>query len=245
MRNRAKDYELPEKEMLPVHVGIIMDGNGRWAKKRLMPRAAGHRAGMSSVKRIVKYASDIGIKALTLYAFSTENWNRPRDEVSALMGLLIEYLTKELDEMHRNGVIVRVIGDMSILRDDVKAILTKSIEKTKNNSGMVLNLAINYGSRDEMTDMVKSIARDAASGIIDPEDINEEMISGRLYTAGVPDPDLIIRTSGELRLSNFLMYQAAYSELYFTDVLWPDFKEYDFSLAMLEYAKRSRRYGKI
>lgn len=237
-------YEL-DPEKIPAHVGIIMDGNGRWAKKRGMPRVFGHRAGMENVKKIIRHSSDLGVKVLTLYAFSTENWKRPFEEVSAIMGLLVEYLVKELDEMHKNGVVVRTIGDISKLPENAKKCLFDSMEKTKNNEGLILNLALNYGSRAEILRAVQKISGEVKEGKINPEDITEEMISKNLDTGTVPDPDFIIRTSGEERISNFLLWQIAYSEFYFTDVFWPDFDEKEYEKALLEYQNRKRRYGGI
>lgn len=222
-----------------------MDGNGRWAQKRMLPRVAGHRAAMINVKKIIRYSSDIGIRVLTLYAFSTENWKRPSDEVSALMSILLEYLGRELDEMHKKEVVVRTIGDVSALPQPVKDLLGHSAEKTRFNPGMVLNLALNYGSRAEIIRAVRGIAQDAKDGTINTEDITEGLFAARLYTSAVPDPDLIIRTSGEQRISNFLLYQMAYSELYFTPTLFPDFDEKEYNKALFDYAKRKRRYGSV
>ncbi len=242
-----KKNETPNLDMerLPCHVGVIMDGNGRWAQKRMLPRVAGHRAAMVNVKKVIRYSSDIGIKALTLYAFSTENWKRPKDEVNALMSILLEYLGRELDEMHRKEVVVRTIGDMAGLPQPVQDLLNRSIEKTRFNRGMVLNLALNYGSRSEIIRAARSIAQDAKDGKIAVEEIDENLFANRLYTSAVPDPDLIIRTSGEQRISNFLLYQMAYSELYFTPTLFPDFDENEYIKALAEYQKRQRRYGTI
>ena len=231
------------RETIPRHVGIIMDGNGRWAKKRFLPRVAGHRAGMENVKRIIRCASDTGIRVLTLYAFSTENWKRPKEEVAALMSLLLEYLRRELDEMHKKGVVVCTIGDIAGLPQDVQDLLNASYEKTKNNTGMILNLALNYGARTEISRAVRQIAQKCVAGDLDVCDIDDHIIADHLYTRSVPDPDLIIRTSGEQRISNFLLYQIAYSEFYFTDTYWPDFKEPQFLEALREYQTRQRRYG--
>lgn len=245
MFGNKKETPSLDMERLPCHVGVIMDGNGRWAQKRMLPRVAGHRAAMVNVKRVIRYSSDIGIKVLTLYAFSTENWKRPKDEVNALMSILLEYLGRELDEMHRKEVIVRTIGDMSGLPQPVQDLLNRSIEKTRFNKGMVLNLALNYGSRSEIISAVRSIAQDAKDGKIAVDAIDENMFASRLYTSNVPDPDLIIRTSGEQRISNFLLYQMAYSELYFTPTLFPDFDEKEYVKALVEYQKRQRRYGSV
>lgn len=232
-------------EHLPYHVGIIMDGNGRWAQKRMMPRVAGHRAAMVNVKKAIRFSSDIGIKVLTLYAFSTENWKRPKDEVSALMSILLEYLGKELEEMHKKEVIVRTIGDTAGLPQAVQDLLNHSMEKTRFNKGMVLNLALNYGSRSEIIRAVRTIAQEAKEEKIQIEDIDENLFANHLYTSSVPDPDLIIRTSGETRISNFLLYQMAYSELYFTPALFPDFDEKEYTKALIEYQSRKRRFGAI
>ena len=242
---RKKNTDLTEIDLqnLPEHVAIIMDGNGRWAKKRLLPRTAGHRAGMSKVKTTIRMSSDIGIKYLTMYAFSTENWLRPKSEVGALMGLLIEFLTGELDEMHERNVVFRTIGDTSILPDEVKKVLDNAREKTCNNTGLVLNIALNYGSRIEITQAVKKIASMVADGKLFPDDISPELISQNLDTAGQPDPDLLIRTSGEERLSNFLLYQLAYTEFCFISTYWPDFNEEEYKKALLTYQGRARRYG--
>ncbi len=202
-KKRKANIENLDMGNLPAHVAVIMDGNGRWAKKRLLPRAAGHRAGMSKVKTIIRMSSDIGIKHLTMYAFSTENWKRPKNEVGALMNLLVEFLTKELDEMHEKNVVFRTIGDISRLPTPVVKVIESAVEKTRDNTGMVLNIALNYGSRLEMADAVKKIAGRALAGEIKVEDIDEKMISDNLYTGGQPDPDFLIRTSGEERLSNF------------------------------------------
>lgn len=232
-----------ELKTVPNSVAVIMDGNGRWAKRRLMPRSMGHRAGMERVKDIVRWSSDIGVKALTLYAFSTENWKRPKEEVSVLMSLLIEYLKKELAELLSENVRFKVIGIDEGLPKEVLAILRDSEDATKNNTGLHLNVAVNYGGRREITDAVKSIIDDVKNGKI--SDVDEQTISDHLYTADEPDPDLVIRTSGELRISNFLLYQIAYSEFYFTDVSWPDFDEKEYFKALKEYEKRHRRFGAV
>jgi len=234
-----------DKDKLPKHIGIIMDGNGRWAKERNLPRTMGHRAGVETLKVIVRKASDIGIKYLTLYAFSTENWKRPAEEVNALMSLLVEYLGRELGELHKNNVIVNSIGDISKLPLPCQKILYESKEKTKNNTGLTLNLALNYGSRDEIIKAVKEISSEVKSGNISIDDIDEKTIENHLYTKGMPDPDLIIRPSGELRISNFLLWQMAYSELYFSNIYWPDFKPEDLYKAIYDYQNRDRRFGSV
>ena len=245
MFDKKKNPAGLDMEHLPYHVGIIMDGNGRWAQKRMMPRVAGHRAAMVNVKKAIRFSSDIGIKVLTLYAFSTENWKRPKDEVSALMSILLEYLGKELEEMHKKEVVVRTIGDITGLPQAVQDLLNRSCEKTRYNRGMVLNLALNYGSRNEIVRAVQNIAQEAKDEKIKIEDIDEKMFANHLYTSNVPDPDLIIRTSGEHRISNFLLYQMAYSELYFTPTLFPDFDEKEYTKALIEYQARTRRFGAL
>ena len=245
MFDKKRDLTGLDLENLPCHVGIIMDGNGRWAQRRMLPRVAGHRAAMVNVKKVIRFSSDIGIKVLTLFAFSTENWKRPKDEVGALMSILLEYLGRELDEMHKKEVVVRTIGDSSGLPQAVQDLLSRSGEKTMFNKGMVLNLALNYGSRTEIIRAVKKIAQEAKEEKINIDDINESLFANHLYTYNVPDPDLIIRTSGEQRISNFLLYQMAYSELYFTPTLWPDFDDKEYTKALIEYQNRKRRFGGI
>lgn len=241
-RRRHTDvYSRVDSQRLPRHVAVIMDGNGRWAQKRLLPRSAGHRAGVERVRTIVRMSSDIGVKYLTLFAFSTENWKRPADEVGTLMKLLLEYLAKELDELHSENVRIRTFGDISQLPKDVKAEIDRAVEKTKNNTGLTLNMAINYGGRLDIVDAVKRMMKAGVSA----EDIGEETISSFLSTADQPDPDLFIRTSGEMRISNFLLYQLAYAEFYFTDTLWPDFDELAYLKALDCFAKRDRRFGGI
>lgn len=226
-------------QKLPEHVAVIMDGNGRWAKKRGLPRTFGHKVGTENVRKIVKHCSKIGVKYLTVYAFSTENFKRPQDEVNALMKLLVEYFNKETDELKENGVCLNVIGDIESFAPIVKEAIANGIEKTKDCTKLVFTIALAYGSRAEIVNAIKNMVAD---GI---QDISEKTVSDYLYTSDLPDPDLIIRTSGEERLSNFLLYQAAYSEFYFTDVLWPDFDEKEFDKAMLEYSNRNRRYGGV
>lgn len=234
-----------DKSKLPKHIAIIMDGNGRWAKRRFLPRTAGHKEGVERVKEIVRACGNLGIKYLTLYAFSTENWARPKDEVDTLMKLLVEYLRKELDTLHRNNVKVKVLGNIDELPDLPKKEIIKAIEKTKKNEKLVLNIALNYGSRDEIIQAVRNIILDIIHNKIDIDEINKENFQKYLYTSDQPDPDLLIRTSGEQRVSNFLLYQIAYSEFYFTNTLWPDFKEEHLYKAILEYQNRERRFGKI
>ena len=227
--------------MLPTHVAIIMDGNGRWARERNLPRVEGHRTGAESVRNIVRVAGEIGIKYLTLYAFSVENWKRPAAEVSTLMMLLKRYLRSELKTLLRNQIRFRVIGRMDQLAADIQDELTTAIERTAGNSGMLFNIALNYGGRAEIVDA----ARRAMSAGLRPEELTEERFAQFLYTAGQPDPDLLIRTSGEMRVSNYLLWQIAYAEIYVTDTLWPDFRRHHLLEAVLAFQKRERRYGGI
>jgi undecaprenyl diphosphate synthase len=229
---------------LPQHVAIIMDGNGRWAKRRGKSRIEGHRRGKTSVRVIVEMSRKIGIRYLTLYAFSTENWFRPHDEVEALMGLLEHYLAAEQAKMMRYGIRLVAVGDRSRLPASVRAILEKVIELTSGNKRMTVVLALSYSGRDEIVRMVRGIAREAYNRKCDPETIDERMVDAWLDTAGVPDPDLLIRTSGEMRISNFYLWQIAYSELYITSTLWPDFREKEYLQALLEYQRRRRRFGR-
>ncbi|MGI6153429.1 MAG: isoprenyl transferase [Christensenellaceae bacterium] len=242
-KKRKTNFEKLDMENLPVHVAVIMDGNGRWAKKRMLPRVMGHRAGMEKVKTIIRTSSDLGIKHLTLYAFSTENWKRPQDEVGFLMNLLIEFLTRELDEMNQKNVIFNTIGSLKRLPEKVVEVLENAKETTRDNTGLTVNIALDYGGRTEIAQAVRKIVQGAADGTVAAEQIDEGFISGFLDTAGQPDPDLMIRTSGEERLSNFLLYQLAYAEFYFTPVLWPDFDEKEYEKALLVYQNRQRRYG--
>ena len=228
---------------IPQHVAIIMDGNGRWAKKRGLPRSAGHLAGVKTVRRIVRTSSNIGIKFLTMYAFSTENWKRPKDEVSTIMSLFKIYLKKEISTFNKNDVRLNVIGNTGDLSDDLQKIMDNALEKTSANKGLTFTLAINYGSREEITNAVKNIVNDVEKGII-TRDINENIISRYLYTSDLPDPDLLIRTSGEMRISNFLLWQLSYAEIWVTDTYWPDFEQTEYIKAILDYQNRQRRFGK-
>jgi len=228
---------------LPQHVAIIMDGNGRWARNRLMERTLGHNEGVNSVNRITRFASDLGIKHLTLYAFSTENWNRPAAEVDALMHLIGETILREASELRENNVHINLLGDIDRLPEVVRRNLSEGCELTAGCDGLNLNLCLSYSARWELTDAMQSIARDIMEGKLTPEQITEQSIASRLQTAGIPDPDLLIRTGGEQRISNFLLWQIAYSELYFTPVLWPDFDENAFTDALIQYAGRERRFG--
>ena len=241
------EEDLKEIDMtnLPNHIAIIMDGNGRWATKRSLPRQLGHQEGMKRVVEIVECAKEIGIKHLTLYAFSTENWKRPKIEVDALMNLLILFIRNELDKIHRNDVKIKVLGDIRKLPNLVQKEVNRAIDKTIDNKSMVLNIALNYGGRQELVKATKAILIDVKKGIIDIDAINEDTISSYLYTKDQPDPDLIIRPSGELRLSNFLIYQSAYSEFYFSDILWPDFKKKDLYRAIIDFQSRNRRFGGV
>jgi undecaprenyl diphosphate synthase len=231
------------KEKLPRHIAVIMDGNGRWAKKNRLKRVKGHEKGADAVRTTVKTCRELGIQHLTLYAFSVENWQRPKSEVNALTSLLEEYLKSELGEMKETGIRLFTIGDTGKLPQAVRSRLSDAVEETSANSGMVLILALSYGGRDEIVHAVKGILKDSKSSEITEEAITKDFFSRYLYTAGIPDPDLLIRTSGEYRLSNFLLWQMAYTELYFTDVLWPDFSKEDLIEAIVDYQGRERRFG--
>ena len=233
-----------DKNNLPNHVGIIMDGNGRWAKKRGLPRSAGHRAGAQNLKTITEFAGNLGINYLTAYAFSTENWKRPKEEVDALMDLLLNYL-RDKDQLAGKDVVIKIIGDRSKLSDEINKEIDIIEEYTKDNPGMVLFLAINYGGRQEIVHSVKELLSRAVKGEISASEITEDAISSYIYTPDVPDVDLIIRPSGEQRLSNFLLWQSAYSEFWFSDINWPDFKKDDFLRAILDYQNRNRRFGGV
>ncbi len=232
-------------ELIPAHIAIIMDGNGRWAAQRHRPRTFGHEAGVRAVKEVVKAASEIGIKYLTLYTFSSENWKRPRREVAALMSLLTRTTRRELEELIKNDVKLITTGRVDGLSTSRRKVLANAAEKTRDNKGLVLNLALNYGGRKEILDAVKGIANATKAGLMDISDINEELFSDFLYTADIPDPDLLIRTSGEMRISNFLLWQTSYTELYIIDTLWPDFGRRELFEAVADYQRRERRFGKI
>ncbi len=247
-RSLKSDSQLPDAldlDALPTHVAFIMDGNGRWAKKRLMNRVKGHRQGVETVRDMVSACGKLGIPMLTLYAFSTENWARPADEVSALMDLLKRFLKDQKDELHEEGIRLNILGQVERLPKDVQKEAVQAQALTKDNTKSTLNLAISYGAREEITRAVRNIGAKIRSGELDPEDITDKTISDHLYTAGMPDPDLIIRTSAEFRLSNFLMWQAAYSELTFTPTLWPDFTKQEFYNILIDYQQRDRRFGKV
>lgn len=230
---------------MPEHIGIIMDGNGRWAKKRGLPRSAGHSAGAKVFRTITRYCSNIGIKYLTVYAFSTENWKRPAEEVSSLMKLFKSYLEEAIRDFKDDDIVVKFIGDKSAFSDDLKVLIEENEVMSSKRSGMVLNIAMNYGSRDEIVRAVQNISSQVKNGEIEPEDITVETISNNLYTAGQPDPDLVIRPSGEYRISNFLLWQSAYTEYVIMDILWPDFTTKNLDEALIEYAKRNRRFGGV
>jgi undecaprenyl diphosphate synthase len=233
-----------DKQRLPRHVAIIMDGNGRWATQRGLTRVTGHRRGRDSVNDVVEAARRLGIEYLSLYAFSTENWQRPRDEVAALMRFLRHFLAAELKKMMKNGIRLLAIGNLRKLPREVQAALRQTIEDTRHNTGMTVILAVSYGSREEITDAVRAIARRVRREELDPEDVDQALVASHLGTAGVPDPDLLIRTSGEMRISNFLLWQIAYTEIYVTDTLWPDFREREFLDAIAHYQRRERRFGR-
>lgn len=230
---------------LPKHVGIIMDGNGRWAKQRLLPRSMGHRAAMDKLKSTIRISSDLSIEALSLYAFSTENWSRPREEVSALFDLLVEYFTREINELHENGVCIRILGETEAFPSAVREAVRRATEKTRLNEGLKLNIALNYGSRAELVRAARLLSQKAASSEILPQEIDESLLFDCLYTKGLPQLDFVIRTGGEMRLSNFMLLQAAYAELYFTDTYWPDFSEKKYIEALREFQRRDRRYGTV
>nr|WP_297573924.1 isoprenyl transferase [uncultured Peptostreptococcus sp.] len=242
MENLFYDISL---DKVPSHIAIIMDGNGRWAKSRFMPRTYGHKAGVETIRKVVKECSRLGVKYLTLYAFSTENWKRPKDEVSALMGLLVKYLRSELKELHRNNVKILTIGDISKLPDACIEELDRAKKETKDNTGLVMSLALNYGGRNDLVNAVRNISQEVLDGKISPDDIVDDTIASHLSTNESPDPDLVVRTSGEQRLSNFLLWELAYSEFYFTDIHWPDFDEKELQKAIYTYQSRDRRFGGV
>ncbi|RYD06580.1 hypothetical protein N752_02620 [Desulforamulus aquiferis] len=220
-----------------------MDGNGRWAQRRGMPRSFGHKAGVEALRNVVKLCSELGVKVLTCYAFSTENWKRPQDEVSMLMDLLVEYLDKELKELHRNNVRINALGQLNELPQAPKDAVLRAIEETKDNSGLILNIALSYGGRTEITMAVQKIAQMVKDGEIEVSEINEKLIGNKLYTAGMPDPDLLVRPSGDYRISNFLLWQLAYTEFWLSNVMWPDFKREHLLKAIIDYQRRERRFG--
>ncbi len=241
--DRKIQKELKRSGEIPTHIAIIMDGNGRWAKRRGLPRVAGHREGVKSVRDVVEACAQLGVKYLTLFAFSTENWRRPKEEIDTLMKLLIKTLRSETEKLHKNDIKLMAIGDIDSLPKEVRQELKEAMEKTKNNKRMVLNLALSYSGRWEIIEAVKEIARDVKKGKVKIEEIDDKLFSNYLKTAGIPDPDLLIRTSGELRISNFLLWQIAYTELYITDCLWPDFRRKHLYEAIRDYQRRERRFG--
>ena len=238
---------MPDKKnndlIIPEHVAVILDGNGRWAKKRGLPRRLGHKAGCDNLEQMVEDSARIGLKYFTVYAFSTENWKRSEEEVEALMGFFLIYIKRLRERAMKNNIKVMMIGDRSRFSDELQELLNDTIAVTSKNTGMSFVMALNYGSRDEITRAVRSIGEKVAAGELKPEDITEDTISGSLDTAGMPDPDMLIRTSGELRLSNYMLWQLAYSEFYFTDVLWPDFHKEQLMEAIVEFNRRNRRFG--
>ena len=234
-----------DKTALPSHVAVIMDGNGRWAKKHLLSRIKGHEKGAEAVRAIVRACREIGIAHLTLYAFSTENWQRPKSEIDALMALLIKFLKSEQKELAENDIRLHVIGQMERLPRKVQQALRETIALTRNNSALQLNLALSYGSRAEIVQMARNLAHKSKNGQLDPDAINADMVAEHLYTQGIPDPDLLIRTSGEMRVSNFLLWQIAYAEIYVTPTYWPDFGKAEFYQIIREYQQRERRYGRV
>lgn len=242
-KKKKPAVELPE--VLPRHIGIIMDGNGRWAKKRMLPRSAGHSAGAKVFRTITRYCSDIGIKYLTVYAFSTENWVRPEEEVKALMNLFKDYLEEALRDFKDDSIVVKFIGDKSGFSEELRELMIENEVSSKDRDGMVLNIAMNYGSRDEIVRAVKNISAKVKSGEIDIDSIDEDLVSSNLYTAGQPDPDLIIRPSGEYRISNFLLWQSAYTEFVIMNKLWPDFTKADLDEAIKIFSSRNRRFGGV
>jgi undecaprenyl diphosphate synthase len=234
-----------DKQKIPEHVAIIMDGNGRWATKKGLPRKYGHKRGVSVLKGILKASKKLGCKVLTVYAFSTENWKRPPQEVDFLMNLFSEVLKNEIDELHQESIKIKFIGDISPFPETLKKIISSSESLTKNNNKFLLNVCVNYGGRQEIVKVAKELALKSSSGEIKPSEVNEELFNSELLTQGIKDPELLIRTSGEKRISNFLLWQLAYSEIYISDVLWPDFNEFEFLKAIIDYQSRNRRFGGI
>ena len=241
---KKKPHEI-DMSRLPEHIGVIMDGNGRWAKKRGLPRSAGHRAGADALKKIVTEANKLGIKYITVYAFSTENWKRPKEEVDYLMSLLLDYLRNAEKTLAGEDVVIRAIGSRKELSQEIRDQIVRTEEFTKNNKGIVMNIALNYGGREEITNAAKNICADVQEGKIKIEDINDKMFSQYLYTENQPDVDLLIRTSGEQRLSNFMLWQVSYAEMWFTHKLWPDFKPADLHRAIIDFQNRGRRFGGV
>ena len=242
---RREKSVTPDFSRLPQHIAIIMDGNGRWATSRALPRTAGHRAGSENFRRIATLCNDIGVQYLTVYAFSTENWSRPRAEVDAIMGLFREYLLEACEELTKKNISLRIVGDISPLSDEIKNLIRETDRLSQGNTGLHVNVCLNYGGRAEIVRAAQALAAEVKAGSLQPEEITAAMIDAHLDTAGVPDPDLIIRPSGELRTSNFLLWQSAYAEYYFTPVLWPDFDETELYRAISDFQGRSRRFGGI
>ena len=240
---KKKRELLDENLIIPRHIGVIMDGNGRWAKNRGLPKSAGHKAGADVLKKIAEYCDELGMEAITAYAFSTENWSRPQKEVDFLMNLMYEYLRDAPNLLAGKKAKIKVVGRLDQLSDKIREEIVKTEELTKNNTGIWLNLAVNYGGREEISHAARTLAEDVKKGVLDPSQINEKLMSERMYTSFVPDPDVIIRPSGELRLSNFMLWQAAYSEFWYSDVFWPDFKESDIDSMIRDFNKRDRRFG--
>lgn len=243
LRKKKSRAVLEHKDKIPVHIAVVMDGNGRWAEKRGLPRKAGHREGANTLKRIVTECDAIGVRYLTAYAFSTENWNRPKDEVDALMSLLLEFLKNADKELAGKNIRILVIGDTERLSDEIRREITRVVSNTSANTGLSLVIALNYGGRCEIASAAARIARDVKDGRISPQDVDEKLFSEYLYTKGIPDPDLVIRPSGENRLSNFLLWQSSYSEFWYSNILWPDFSRNDLHEAISEFQRRNRRYG--
>lgn len=244
MFKKKKPTEVVPRK-IPTNLGIIMDGNGRWAKKRGLPRTAGHVTGAQVFRKIAKYCEKCGVRYLTVYAFSTENWRRPKDEVESIMNLLRQYLKESLADFQQENIVVRFIGNREELAQDIRDLIEEAEESTADKTGMTLNIALNYGGQQEIVHATRALAQRAADGLLDPNDINEKMLQDALYTGEQPPVDLILRPSGEYRLSNFLIWQSAYAEFVFMDVLWPDFKEQDLDWAFEEYARRDRRFGGV
>lgn len=241
-KKKAEEIDLLH---LPQHIGIIMDGNGRWAKKRGLPRSAGHKAGAEALKKIITEANNLGVKYITVYAFSTENWKRPKEEVDYLMSLLLDYLRNAEKTLAGENVVIRAIGSRKELSQEIRDQIVKTEEFTKNNTGIVMNIALNYGAREEITNAVKEICAEVKSGTTNVDSINDETVENHLYTKQQPDVDLLIRTSGEQRLSNFMLWQVSYAEMWFTDKLWPDFKPSDLRRAIVDFQNRGRRFGGV
>lgn len=241
-KNKKNEIDLAR---LPQHVGVIMDGNGRWAKKRGLPRSAGHKAGADALKKIITEANNLGVKYITVYAFSTENWKRPKEEVDYLMSLLLDYLRNAEKTLAGENVVIRAIGSRKELSQEIREQIVKTEEFTKNNTGIVMNIALNYGAREEITNAVKEICTEVKNGTTDISKITDKVVDNHLYTKGQPEVDLLIRTSGEQRLSNFMLWQVSYAEMWFTDKLWPDFKPSDLRQAIIDFQNRGRRFGGV